>query len=50
MTTAQLEAAGNHMVGLIANGSLKLAGSNYNWDFQRILNYYFTGISISNKY
>ena len=50
MTTAQLEAAGNHMVGLIANGSLKLAGSSYNWDFQRILNYYFTGISISNKY
>ena len=50
MTTAQLEAAGNHMVGLIANGSLKLAGSSYNWDYQRILKYYYTGISLLAKY
>ena len=50
MSTSQLEAAGNHMVGLIANGSLKLAGSSYNWDYQRILKYYYTGIGIGPKY
>ena len=50
MTTAQLEAAGNHMVGVSANGSLKLAGSSYNWDYQRILKYYYTGIGITSKY
>ncbi|MFA5994477.1 MAG: hypothetical protein WC823_05975 [Parcubacteria group bacterium] len=49
-TTAQLEAAGNHMVGLIANGSLKLAGSDHNWDYQRIMKYYFSGISLESNY
>ncbi|MFA5994403.1 MAG: hypothetical protein WC823_05590 [Parcubacteria group bacterium] len=49
-TTAQLEAAGNHMVGLIANGSLKLASSDYNWDYQRIMKYYFSGISLEPNY
>ncbi len=50
LTTAQLEAAGNHMVGVSANGSLKLAGSSYGWDYQRILKYYYTGINITTKY
>ncbi|MFA6159633.1 MAG: SpoIID/LytB domain-containing protein [Parcubacteria group bacterium] len=50
MTTKQLEDAGNHMVGLIANGSLKLAGSSYNWDWQRIMKYYYTGISLNTAY
>ncbi len=50
LSTSALETAGNHMVGLIANGSLKLAGSSYNWDYQRILKYYYTGIGITSKY
>ncbi|MFA5993672.1 MAG: hypothetical protein WC823_01805 [Parcubacteria group bacterium] len=48
--TATLEAEGNHMVGLIANGSLKLAGSDYNWDYQRIMKYYFSGINLGAQY
>lgn len=50
MTTAQLEAAGNHMVGLSANGALKLAGTSYNWNWDRILKYYFTGVSLTQIY
>jgi len=50
MTTKQLEAAGNHMVGVSANGSVKLAGSNYNKTYDWILKYYYTGINISSKY
>jgi peptidoglycan hydrolase-like amidase len=50
MTTAQLEAAGNHMVGLSANGALKLAGTSYNWAWDRILKYYYTGVSLSQIY
>ncbi|TAK96919.1 hypothetical protein EPO05_00635 [Patescibacteria group bacterium] len=49
MTTAQLEAAGNHMVGLVANGSVKLA-ANYGWDWQKIMKYYYTGISLKANY
>ncbi|MFZ2976084.1 MAG: SpoIID/LytB domain-containing protein [Candidatus Moraniibacteriota bacterium] len=49
MTTKQLEDAGNHMVGLIANGSLNLA-NNHNWDWQRIMKYYYTGISLNTAY
>ncbi|MFZ5981997.1 MAG: hypothetical protein ACOYS2_00255, partial [Patescibacteria group bacterium] len=48
--TDALVAAGNHMVGMSANGSLKLAGSSYRWDFQKILKYYYTGISLDKKY
>jgi peptidoglycan hydrolase-like amidase len=50
MSTKKLEAAGNHMVGLIANGSLKLAGNSYKWDYKKIMKYYYTGIDITSKY
>lgn len=40
MSTSELEAAGNHMVGLSANGSLNLA-TNYDWSWEEILRYYF---------
>ena len=50
LTTAQLEAAGNHMVGLSANGALKLAGTSYNWTWDKILKYYYTGVALSQIY
>ena len=50
MTTAQLQAAGNSMVGLIANGSLNLAGSSHNKSYDWILKYYYTGISLPTNY
>jgi hypothetical protein len=40
----------NHMVGMSANGALNLAGSSYNWSWDRILKYYFTETSISQIY
>ncbi len=49
MSTAQLEAAGNHMVGLSAHGSVSLDydhGKNYDY----ILHYYFTGIRLLTAY
>ncbi len=49
MTTAQLEAAGNHMVGMSANGSVNLA-ANYDWSYDRILKYYYTGIGLTPVY
>jgi hypothetical protein len=49
MPTADLEAAGNHMVGLIANGSLSLA-TDHHWDWQDILSYYYTGINLLKAY
>jgi len=49
MTTAQLEAAGNHMVGLIAHGSLHLA-DEHDWSYNKILKYYYTGISLNPNY
>jgi peptidoglycan hydrolase-like amidase len=48
MSTAQLQAAGNHMVGLIANGSLDRA--NNGWSFSKIMKYYYTGISLNPVY
>ena len=42
--------SGNHMVGLIAHGSLNLADDSYKWDYQRILKYYYTGISLNTFY
>lgn len=45
LSTSALEDAGNHMVGLIANGSLNLA-NNQKWSYQQILKYYFSGIEI----
>ncbi len=50
MTTDQLVAAGNHMVGLSAHGALNLAGSNYNWSWEQILHYYFANIGITPTY
>lgn len=50
MTTDQLVAAGNHMVGLSAHGALSLAGTKYNWTWDRILKYYFKGIEITPAY
>ncbi len=48
-TTAELEAAGNHMVGISAHGALNLA-TNHGWDWERILKYYLTGITIEKIY
>lgn len=48
-STAQLESEGNHMVGLSANGALKLA-RDHNWDWDRIMKYYYTGISLNSVY
>jgi hypothetical protein len=49
MTTEELEEAGNHMVGLSANGSVNLA-ADHGWDWDNILKYYFTGININKVY
>ena len=46
---ATLQAEGNHMVGLSAYGALSLAG-DHNWDWDRIMKYYYTGISLSAVY
>ncbi len=48
MSTSQLEAAGNHMVGLIGYGSVDRA--NAGWSWSRILRYYYTNISLSETY
>ena len=49
MTTTQLQAAGNHMVGISAHGALSLA-TDSGWDWTRILTYYLTDISLPNAY
>lgn len=49
-STQQLQDAGNHMVGLIANGSLKLAGSKYKKKYDWILKYYYSKISLQKMY
>jgi len=49
MSTSELVAAGNHMVGLSAHGALDLAG-DHNWNWDRILRYYYTGIDILKVY
>ncbi|MDX9856135.1 MAG: SpoIID/LytB domain-containing protein [Candidatus Moranbacteria bacterium] len=48
-STEELMALGNHMKGLIANGSVTLA-YDLKWDWQRILKYYYTGIDITSAY
>lgn len=40
---------GNHMVGLSARGALKSAG-DHGWKFDRILKYYYQGITIDSLY
>jgi hypothetical protein len=49
LDTCALGSAGNHMVGLSANGSLNLA-ANYGWSWTRILSYYYSGINIVKEY
>jgi peptidoglycan hydrolase-like amidase len=49
MTTAELKAAGNHMVGLIANGSVHLA-AEHDWSWSKIMKYYYTGIDLDPVY
>ncbi|EKD46789.1 MAG: peptidase S1 and S6 chymotrypsin/Hap [uncultured bacterium] len=49
MTTEQMVAAGNHMWGLSASGSVVLA-RDYGWSWDKILKYYYTGISIVKEY
>lgn len=49
MTTAQLESSGNHMVGLSANGALKLA-RDYSWAYQDIMRYYYSGVNFVKAY
>ncbi len=48
-STKQLENEGNHMVGLSAHGSLKLA-NEYHKNWEEILNYYFTNITLKKEY
>ncbi len=48
-STKTLEAEGNHMVGLSANGALKLAKEK-DWDWGKILRYYFSGITLRKVY
>jgi hypothetical protein len=50
LSTKKLVAAGNHMVGMSANGSLKLAGSKYKKSYSWILKYYYTKISLTKMY
>lgn len=49
LTTEQMVAAGNHMWGLSANGSLVLA-RDHGWQWGRILSYYYSKISIIKEY
>jgi hypothetical protein len=49
LDTCALASAGNHMVGLSANGSLNLA-ANYGWTWTHILSYYYSRISIVKEY
>jgi len=49
-STKQLQNAGNHMVGLIANGSLKLAGNEYKKKYDWILKYYYSKILLQKMY
>jgi len=48
-STSQLETEGNHMVGLSANGALKLA-RDYDWAHEKIMKYYYTGVNFLNAY
>ena len=48
-STAELEAEGNHMVGLSANGALSLA-TNHDWKWEDILRYYFYRVRFLKAY
>ena len=47
--TSQLVSEGNHMVGISAHGALSLAG-DYGWDWDDILRYYLTNVTIEKIY
>ncbi len=47
--TKQLEAEGNHMVGLSAHGALHLADKK-KWDYEKILKYYLKNIRLYQAY
>lgn len=47
--TSQLEAEGNHMVGISAHGALNLAGKK-KWRWQDIIKHYLTDVSIVSIY
>ncbi len=49
MSTQELFASGNHMVGISAHGALNLA-DKHNWDWQKIIKYYLTNIYIKQIY
>ncbi|HAV11399.1 MAG TPA: hypothetical protein DCX32_02545 [Candidatus Moranbacteria bacterium] len=48
-STCALASSGNHMVGMSANGSLVLA-RDHDWDWTKILNYYYTDINLVKEY
>lgn len=48
MSTKELVAAGNHMVGLSAHGALDRA--EHGWSYSKILHYYYDGITIHGAY
>jgi peptidoglycan hydrolase-like amidase len=50
LSTQELFDSGNHMVGLSAHGALELAGDDYDWDWRRIVNYYYEGVDIKGEY
>ena len=49
MSAKELEAAGNHMVGLSAHGSLDLA-DDHDWKYDKILKYYYDDVDIETVY
>jgi peptidoglycan hydrolase-like amidase len=38
------------MVGMSANGSVKLAGEKYNKSYDWIIKYYYSGVSLKKMY
>lgn len=48
-STSQLQAEGNHMVGLSANGALKLA-RDHSWAHEKIMKYYYSSVNFINAY
>ncbi len=48
-STSELEASGNHMVGISAHGALSLA-YDHNWKWDRIIKYYLKDVQIDKRY
>ncbi len=49
LDTCELASRGNHMVGLSANGAVRMA-RDAGWDYQAILKHYYTGITLKQEY